>query len=74
MPRVPIAGPETGLVPWIDGFRRFVSPRSRVRIVTWHAYSPNECVTNPTAPDYPTVPNLLSVRASRGFVNGMARP
>jgi hypothetical protein len=71
MPRVPIAGPETGLVPWIDGFRRFVSPRSRVRIVTWHAYGLNQCVTNLTAPDYPTVPNLLSARASRGFVNGI---
>lgn len=72
MPSAPVAGPETGLVPWIDGFQRFVGRGSRVRIVTWHAYGLNQCVTDPRSPDYPSVPNLLSTHASRGFVAGIA--
>lgn len=72
LPTGPAAGPVTGLLPWIDGFRALVSPRSRVRMVTWHAYGLNQCVTAPASPQYPSVPNLLSARASRGFVDGIS--
>jgi hypothetical protein len=72
LPRLPIAGPEAGLVPWLDGFRRFVAPASRVRIVTWHAYGLSQCVTDPSSPLYPTVPNLLALAASRAMVNGVS--
>ena len=71
LPPVPVAGPSVGLVPWLDGFRRFLSRRSRVKLVTWHAYGLNQCVTNPDSPDYPTVPNLLALRASRHAVSGI---
>jgi hypothetical protein len=72
LPRLPIAGPEAGLVPWLDGFRQFVAPASRVRIVTWHAYGLSQCVTDPSSPLYPTVPNLLALAASRAMVNGVS--
>jgi hypothetical protein len=72
LPPGPAAGPVTGLLPWINAFRQFVSRRSRVRMVTWHAYGLNQCVTVPTSPQYPSVPNLLSARASRAFVSGIS--
>jgi hypothetical protein len=40
-------------------------------MVTWHAYGLNQCVTSPSSPQYPSVPNLLSATASRGFVAGL---
>lgn len=70
LPRLPIAGPEVGLVPWLDGFRRFVAPASRVSIVTWHAYGLSQCVTVPSSPLYPTVAHLLALTASRAMVSG----
>jgi hypothetical protein len=72
LPRAPIAGPATGLVPWLSGFRRFLGRSSPVRTVTWHAYGLNQCITNPASPQYPTVPNLLSPPASRDVVNGIS--
>lgn len=71
LPRIPVAGPVTGLIPWINAFRAVVSPHSRVRMVTWHAYGLNQCVTDSTSPQFPSVPNLLSTTASRGFVKGI---
>lgn len=72
LPRVPIAGPVTGLVPWIDAFGAFVHRGSRVRLASWHAYGLNQCVTDPSSAQYPSVQNLLSTAASREFVNGIA--
>lgn len=69
--RVPAAGPSAGTIPWLDAFQRFLSPRSEVKLVTWHAYGLNQCVTNPSSPAYPTVPNLLALTASRNLVTGV---
>ncbi len=71
LPAVPIAGPVSGNVRYLDAFRRFVSPRSRVRTITWHAYGLNNCVKNPSSPEYPSVPNLLRLSTSRDIVNGV---
>lgn len=71
LPPVAVAGPSVGLVPWLDAFRRFIAPSSRVRIVAWHAYGLNQCVTDPDSPEYPSVPNLLALRASRTAVSGI---
>ena len=72
LPRVPIAGPETGLFPWLDEFRQFLSPGSRVRTMTWHAYGLNQCVTAPSSPQYPSVPHLLALPASHAIVDGIS--
>jgi hypothetical protein len=69
VPHLPIAGPETGNAPWADAFGRLLSPRSQVRMLTSHAYGLNQCVTNPSSPAYPSVPNMVSLAASRGEVS-----
>jgi hypothetical protein len=72
LPALPIAGPATGLVPWLSGFRRFLTRTSPVKTVTWHAYGLNQCVTDRSSPLYPTVPNLLLPPTSRGVVHGIS--
>lgn len=69
IPRLPIAGPETANGPWADAFDRLLSPRSQVRMLTSHAYGLNQCVKNPASPLYPTVPNMVTLTASRGEVS-----
>ena len=69
VPRLPIAGPETGSPPWADAFDRLLSPRSQVRMLTSHAYGLNQCVKDPSSPVYPSVPNLVSLAASRDEVS-----
>jgi hypothetical protein len=71
LPRLPIAGPETGSPPWADAFDRLLSPHSQVRMLTSHAYGLIECVTDPSSAAYPSVPHLLSLDASRGIVDGI---
>jgi hypothetical protein len=66
VPRLPIAGPESGNPLWAGAFDRLVTPRSQVRMLTSHAYGLNQCVTDPASPVYPSVPHLVSLTASRG--------
>jgi hypothetical protein len=72
LPHLPVAGPVTGSLSWLGGFDQFLAPSSRVRLVTWHAYGLNQCVTDPSSPQYPSVSNLLAPAASRGIVNGLS--
>ncbi|MBV9819561.1 MAG: hypothetical protein JOZ07_14605 [Solirubrobacterales bacterium] len=73
MPRVAIAGPETSRVPWMAAFSRLLTPASPVRALTTHAYPLINCVTDPASPQYPSVPNLLSLTASRNLLGGGLR-
>ena len=72
LPHLPLAGPETGAALWMGAFDGLLSPRSQVRMLTSHAYGLNQCVTDPSSPQYPSVPNLLSETASRGPLAGIA--
>jgi hypothetical protein len=72
IPNYPIAGPETNLPAWTQAFTRFLAPGGRVTTLTTHAYGVNSCVKNPRSDVYPSVPNLLSLRASRDLLRGMA--
>ncbi|MGB9183277.1 MAG: glycosyl hydrolase family 79 C-terminal domain-containing protein [Solirubrobacteraceae bacterium] len=69
MPQLPIAGPDAS-TGWLDTFSHFLSPGSRVRMLTSHAYGLNQCVPDPTSPLYPSVPNLLRLSASRNLLLG----
>jgi hypothetical protein len=71
LPDVPIAGPDTKDTVWFAAFRRFISRRSRVRIVTSHGYGLNNCLKDPASPAFPSVPHLLSAYASRGLMQGL---
>ena len=72
LPALPLAGPEAGSAPWLAAFSPLLSSRSRVRMLTSHAYGLNQCVTNPASPYYPSVPNLLSLTASRALLGGVS--
>ena len=71
LPRLPVAGPETGNAPWMSTFSGFVSHRSQVRMLTSHAYGLNDCVTDPGSLQYPSVPNLLNIANSRNVAAGL---
>ena len=71
LPRVPLAGPETGQGPWMSMFAGFVGRGSQVRMLTSHVYGLNQCITDPRSPQYPSVPNLLSIVNSRDVIPGI---
>jgi hypothetical protein len=71
LPRIPIAGPDTQRPSWFAAYDRFLSPRSRVRTIASHGYGLNNCVTNPAAASYPTIPHLLSGYALHDLLNGL---
>jgi Glycosyl hydrolase family 79 C-terminal beta domain len=72
LPQLALAGPETGNPDWMLAFTRFVSPHSRVRVLTFHGYGANNCARNPDNPIYPTIPHLLSSYASRSLLAGFS--
>ena len=72
IPPVPVAGPDSGNPDYLAAFGQFLSPHSEVRMVTSHAYGLTNCVTDPTAPQFPSLPNLLSLNASRGMAASQA--
>jgi hypothetical protein len=71
LPRIPIAGPDTQRPSWFAAYHRFLSPRSRVRMIASHGYGLNNCVTNPAAASYPSIPHLLSGYALHDLLNGL---
>jgi hypothetical protein len=70
VPKAALAGPETGNPVWLAQFLQFLSPRSRVRMLTDHAYGNNGCFKDPAEPLYPTIPHLLAPAASRDLLVG----
>jgi len=73
IPPLPITGPETSGTPWLQSFADLLGGRSRIRMLTSHAYGLNECVTDRTSPSYPSVPHLLSLTASRTLLGGLTQ-
>jgi hypothetical protein len=72
LPPGPIAGPETNIAPWLAAVSGLRSRRTPLRVLTSHAYGLNQCILDPTSPQYPTVPNLLSRSASENLLAGVA--
>jgi hypothetical protein len=72
IPRYPIAGPETNIPSWTQAFMRFLKPAGPVNTLTTHVYGVNNCVRDRHSVWYPTIPNMLSLHASRSVLNGMA--
>ena len=66
--RVPLAGPATGSIGWMRHLGEYLD-RERVSVVTLHRYPLQSCGPRPGSPKYPTIPNFLSARASRGLAN-----
>ena len=76
LPRLPISGPDAsgpdnGAASWIGAFARFLHPPGRAVTVTAHAYAAVKCVTNPASPEFPSVPHMLALAASRDQLAGL---
>ena len=67
LPKVALAGPTVGALPWLQNLRRFLAAEPTLRVVTLHRYPLNRCLRTPGSPNYPTVANMLSSSASRGL-------
>jgi hypothetical protein len=73
LPKLPEAGPETGHPGWLQEFADVVHPLGLPMTLTSHAYGLNQCVHDAASRVYPSVPNLLTLFASRGdMLNGDA--
>jgi hypothetical protein len=65
MPRVPIAGPVSGIGLWLDQLGTFLNDEPKVSLVTMHAYPLKHC----TPSHIVTIPEVLADSASDGFVS-----
>jgi hypothetical protein len=72
LPSVPLAGPATSGPAWMGGLGTFISAEPRLGLITYHRYPLEACVTDPTSPAYPTIPNLLADGSSIGLASGLA--
>lgn len=68
----PLAGPATGGPKWTAELPQFLGAARYLKLVTLHSYPLQLCYTPASAPEYPTLANLLSPRASRGLAAGIA--
>jgi hypothetical protein len=73
LPRMALAGPASGTLPWLSHLPALQSSEPGLRQVTFHRYPLNRCVHNPRSPLYPSVSHLLARGASAGLVGGLAR-
>jgi hypothetical protein len=73
LPRVALAGPAVGALPWLRNLHAFLAAEPTLRVVTLHRYPLNRCFTTPGSPSYPTVASMLSASASRGVAGGIGR-
>lgn len=72
IPRYPLAGPESNVPAWMRTFVARLRPAGPVTTLTSHVYGVNNCVKNPRSDVYPSIPHLLSLRASRSLLRGLA--
>ena len=67
---VPVAGPAYATFDW--SLRRFIAAEPGLRLVTFHHYPLDACLTNTSARGYPTIASLLSEQASGGLARQLA--
>jgi len=72
LPQVPLAGPATSGPAWMGGLASFVAAEPRLGLVTYHRYPLRACSTDPTAPDFPSIANLLADSSSSGLAQPVA--
>ena len=49
------------------GLNGFIKAQPRLRLVTYHRYPLRACATDPTAPTFASIPNLLADSSSAGL-------
>jgi hypothetical protein len=71
IPPVPLAGPSSNGGDWLgSNLSQFISAAPRLGMVTMHRYPLQACFVSPKAPNYPTIPLLLSPSAAMGQAQG----
>lgn len=72
LPPGPVAGPTFAELTWLDGLGQFLAAEPKLALATVHRYALHGCLTDPAQPDYPSVENLLSDKASSGLAQAVA--
>lgn len=72
LPSVPVTGPAFAELNWLSGLPQFINSERGIKLLTLHRYPLRACLTNQSDPGYPTIPNLLSDRASAGVAQEIA--
>jgi hypothetical protein len=68
---LPLAGPSTGNFHWLTQLPQFLAAEPRLSMVTFHRYGLNGCTKLPGKWSFASVPDLLSVFASRRIMAGV---
>ena len=68
---VPLAGPALAGAAWMADLPAFLSAEPNVAYVTYHHYPLRACITDPTNPIYPSIPNLLADSSAAGLASGV---
>jgi hypothetical protein len=69
---VPVAGPATAELTWLNGLDGFLSADPGISLVTAHRYPLRGCIHDPTSPLYASIPDLLSDSSSQTLAQGIA--
>jgi len=68
----PVTGPAFAELNWLSGLSTFINSEPGLSVLTIHRYPLRACLTNPSAPGYPTIPNLLADQASSDVAQAVA--
>jgi hypothetical protein len=72
LPNLPLAGPGVSGPGWLGKLGSFIGAAPRLGMVTYHRYPLRACVTDPTSPGFPSIPNLLADSAAAGLATPMS--
>jgi hypothetical protein len=72
LPTLPLAGPAVSGPAWMGKLGSFIAAEPRLGMVTYHRYPLRACVTDPSSPGFPSIPNLLADSASAGLATPMS--
>src|ERR1700744_6137112 len=72
LPNVPLAGPAVSGPGWLGKLGSFIGAAPRLGMVTYHRYPLRACVTDPSSPGFPSIPNLLADSSSAGLAAPMS--
>lgn len=68
----PVVGPAFAELTWLSGLQSFIDAESGLKQVTIHRYPLHGCLTDQSAPGYPSIQNLLSDASSSGLAQAIA--
>jgi hypothetical protein len=67
-----VTGPAFAELNWLSGLGTFVNAQPGLKLLTIHRYPLHGCLTDPSAPGYPSTANMLSDQAASGMAQAVA--